>query len=96
MQLFRVMASTPSGSWAGSPHFGLRDLFERARTRPELTRAAVEQANAAFDDLGIVAYRVERIIRNPAPAPGSDSFEVTLTTDGEQKPTFCLTIRSSD
>lgn len=96
LQFFRAMASTPSGSWTGSPYFGLRDLFEQAKARPELIRAAVEQANAAFRDLGIMSYSIERIIRNPAPAPGSESFEVVLTANDESKQTLSLSVRASE
>jgi hypothetical protein len=29
--LIRMMAATPGGSWVGSRHFGVRDIFESAR-----------------------------------------------------------------
>lgn len=79
LQLLRVMASTPNGSWPGSPHFGLRDLLEQARTRPELLTFALDQANAALRDLGIFEYSVERLVRSSTLPPDVDHFELILT-----------------
>lgn len=78
MQLISIMASTPHGSWAACPSFGLRTLLEDARVRPELLQKAVEQANCALQELGIANVRLERINRVPGQAPGHEEFEVTL------------------
>src|SRR4051812_33398738 len=96
LQLFRIMASTPNRSWAGSAVFGLRDLLEQARTRPESLRVALETANAALRDLGITAYSVEQLVRLPSSTPGAEHFDMVLArSDGSQQP-ITLNLRLSD
>ena len=84
LALVRVMATTPHGTWAGSPHFGLRDWFEQARTRPELPQLAVQEINRALDDLGITHYKVQSIAAESPTHRDVDSYVVTLAdTSGE-------------
>jgi len=78
--LFRMLGGTPQGSWAGCPRFGLRDLLEDARARPEQLQRAVEQANLALEDLGILRFRVQNIRRDDDPERGSMSLTVTLVS----------------
>ena len=78
VQLFRVMAVPPHGSWAGCAHFGWRDFFERARVRPELISKAVEEANSALRDLGITHYRVAAITKAGDSQRDIDSYEVSI------------------
>jgi hypothetical protein len=78
LALIRVMAVTPNGSWAGSRHFGLRDLFEQARMHPELPAQAVQEVNRALEDLGITHYRVQAIVKDPQAKQDEDSYTVTL------------------
>jgi len=78
------MATTPHGSWKGCPHFGFRDFFEQARTRHELPQVAVQEANLALKDLGILNLRLEGIAKEPQANRDVDSYVVTLasTTEG--------------
>lgn len=80
LSLIRLMANTPHGSWAGSPHFGLRDYFEQARTRPDLPQLAIQEANLALKDLGIVNIRVESIVKEPQADRDVDSYAVALVS----------------
>ncbi|HYZ84536.1 MAG TPA: hypothetical protein VE621_09040 [Bryobacteraceae bacterium] len=61
VRLLEVMARTPHGSWPGSPHFGLRDLFENARRYPESRQFALQELRQALADLGLNDYKVESI-----------------------------------
>ena len=78
LTLIRVAANTPHGSWKGCPHFGLRDYFEQARTRPDLPQKAIEELNEALTDLGIAAYRVESISRDPRVNRDVDEYTVKI------------------
>ncbi len=80
VQLFRVMAVTPHGSWAGCPSFGWRDFFERARVRPELIARAVEEGNGALQELGITHYRVAAITKTGDSQRDIDSYEVAIVS----------------
>src|SRR5271157_793166 len=80
VQLFRVMAGTPHGSWAGCSRFGWRDFFERARVRPELISKAVEEANGALQELGITHYRVASITKAGDSQRDIDSYEVSIVS----------------
>ena len=77
MQLLRVIARTPHGSWKGSKHFGVRDLFEGARTARDLPELARREINLAFEDLGITRYRVAEITAETTPHQETQSYVVT-------------------
>ena len=83
LALVRVMANTPYGSWAGSSHFGLRELLEQSSTRPEKVQVAMEEMNRALEDLGIRDFRVDAITRESAAGAEVGQWTVTLvsTTD---------------
>jgi len=74
----RVMAVTPHGSWAGSPQFGLRDLLEQSRTRPEKVQLALTELNRALQTLGIDRYRAAGIVCESAPGDDAGRWVVTL------------------
>lgn len=80
LSLIRVMATTPHGSWAGTRHFGIRDLFEQGRVRPELPAQAMQEINRALEDLGITHYRVQSIAKEPQAKQDEDSYVVTLAS----------------
>src|SRR5258708_36142981 len=61
--LLRLMAGTPGGPWPGSANFGVRDVFERARTQPDAPKGAMERMNRALIDLGITGHRVESSLK---------------------------------
>ena len=83
--LLRVMAATPHGSWAGCPHFGMRDFFEQARLRPELVQTALREANLALEDLGIASFRLDSISKEAQRDRDVDEYNVTLLlADGEK------------
>lgn len=80
LHLLRVMAATPHGSWPACPHFGIRDLFEQARMRPELPQIAVQEANLALQDLGVTNYRVAAIAKEAPANRDTDSYVVTIAS----------------
>jgi hypothetical protein len=90
--LIRLMAATPSGSWGGCSEFGVRDIFEDARTQPDAAKIAAEQMNCALEDLEIRSYRVEVITKEPAAERDVDSYVVTIvsTTDGSKTYSIAL------
>jgi hypothetical protein len=86
----RVMANTPHGSWAGSPHFGLRELLEQSRARPDKVQFALEEINRSLDSLGITNFRVEAI---KCESPSSDEVNrwvVTLVSTADRTKTYSL------
>jgi hypothetical protein len=84
--LFRVMAQTPKGSWAGSPSFGLRDLLEQHRRRPESTETIVKEMNGALDDLGLTYVRAERVVCESRPGDEISRWSVTLVSSDAAHP----------
>jgi hypothetical protein len=89
--LVEAMARTPSGSWAGSSTFGLRDLLEDARLRPTVVPTMVAKLNLALTELGITSYRVEAMNREPSVSRGVESYALTLVpAAGGQGHTFSL------
>lgn len=92
LSLIRVMATTPHGSWKGCPHFGMRDFFEQARTRPELPQAAIQEVNLALSDLGITGFRVESIARDPQVKRDVDEYSVKIASTTEGGKTYSLNV----
>jgi hypothetical protein len=80
LDLIRVMATTPYGSWKGCPHFGLRDFFEQARMRPDLPQLALQEINLALKDLGIVNFEVQKIDKEAQTNRDVDSYAVTIAS----------------
>jgi len=74
------MAGTPGGSWPGSVNFGVRDLFEGARTHLDAPKQATERINRALIDLGITGYRVENIAKEVSSTRDIDSYLVTIVS----------------
>jgi hypothetical protein len=72
-----IMARSPHGKWAGSPHFGLRDFLEDARNRPERLQEAVLELNQAFEDLGMT-IRAKNVTFVPGLTLGSGVVEMSL------------------
>ena len=86
----RLMANTPHGSWAGCPHFGLRELLEQSSTRAEKAGVAMEQINRALEDLAITSFRVEAITRDSAAGAEVGQWTITLASTTEPGRTFSL------
>jgi hypothetical protein len=84
LQLVELMARTPQGSWAGCRAFGVRDLLEGVRLKPENVRRAAQAINEALTDLGIVHYRLEGIAREPMPDRDVDVYSFTIAETGGQ------------
>ncbi len=84
------MATTPHQSWAGSPHFGLRELIEQGRARPEKIQFAVEEMNRALEDLGVTSYRVDKIAPESVPGEEESRWVVTLVSVSDQAKTYSL------
>lgn len=80
LALLRLMASTPAGSWRGCTDFGVRDLFEGARTQPDAPKIAAEKMNRALQDLEIKSYRVDAIVPEPSTDRDVDSYMVTIVS----------------
>lgn len=76
--LLKMMASTPAGSWAACPTFGLRDLFESSRQRADVATLAAIRINEAFLDLGIENYVVTEVVREVSPGRETDTYSITL------------------
>ena len=86
------MANTPHGSWKGCPHFGLRDFFEQARTRPDLPQLAIQEVNLALKDLGITALKIERISKEAQTNRDVDTYEVTVASSAEAGKTYSVNV----
>jgi hypothetical protein len=92
LSLIRVMATTPHGSWEGCPHFGFRDFFEQARTRPDLPQLAVQEMNLALKDLGITHLQVAGIAKEAQANRDVDSYVVSLASTADASETFTVTV----
>jgi len=92
LRLIEMMARTPGGSWKGCRHFGVRDLFEGMRLRPDGIKQAEQAINNALKDLGITHFRLESIRREQGPNADVDVYSVTLvsTVDPDRKYTSSL------
>jgi hypothetical protein len=78
LSFLHIMAITPGGSWKACPNFGFRDLLESGRQYADAPRIAMERANLAFDDLGIIGYRVQEIVRENSQRSDFDIYSVVL------------------
>ncbi len=92
LRLVRIMAQTPNGSWKGSKHFGVRNLFEQARRRREAPREALEEINKSLVDLDITHYRVESLVQEPRTEQDVDSYVVTLASTDNEGEVYTLTV----
>ena len=80
--LLQLMARTPRGSWAGSPVFGLRDLFENSRLRADTARLAMERINEALVDLDLRGYTVSEVVRELSPGRETDTYSIVIEVAG--------------
>ena len=78
LQLISLMARTPSGSWPGCRTFGVRDLFEGMRLRPERLSHITESINATLIDLGITNFRLGAITKDSPDYSDVDSYSLTI------------------
>ena len=92
LALLRLMATTPGGSWPGSKSFGVRDLFEEARTHPDAPKTAMERMNSVLVDLGITGYRVESIVKEASSNRDIDSYAVTIVSTVESSRTYSMAL----
>ena len=92
--LLRLMATTPGGSWPGSKSFGVRDVFEKARTQPDAPKTAMERMNSVLVDLGITGYRVESIVKEASSSRDIDHYVVTIvaTVASESARTYSMAL----
>src|SRR5258708_12273068 len=93
--LRRLMAGTPGGSWPGSANFGVRDVFERARTQPDAPKVAMERMNRALIDLGITGYRVESIVKEVSSNRDADGYVVPIPSTVEPSNTSLMPLNPS-
>lgn len=90
--LVRLMAGTPSGSWEGCADFGVRDVFESARTQPDAQRIAAVKMNRALQDLEINSYRVSAIVKEPATERDVDSYVVTIVSTADESKVYSIAL----
>ena len=88
------MANTPHGSWAGCPHFGLREILEESSTRSEKVQVAMDQINRALEDLGITNFQVEAITRDSVAGAEVGQWTITLASTVEPGRTFSVGLGS--
>jgi hypothetical protein len=84
------MANTPHQSWAGSPHFGLRELLEQGRSRPEKIQFAMEEMNRALDSLGVTGFRVGSIAMESQPGEETSRWVITLASTTDSAKTYSM------
>jgi len=84
------MANTPHQSWAGSPHFGLRELLEQGKARPEKVQFAVEEMNRALETLGVTGFRVGSIISESEPGEEASRWVVNLVSTADSAKTYAM------
>jgi len=84
------MASTPQGSWAGCPDFGLREWLEQSNIRQEKVQVAMDQINRALKDLGITSLRVEAMTRDSSAGAEVSQWAITLASTTEPGRTFSV------
>ena len=92
VSLLRLMAGTPGGSWPGSRNFGVRDIFEGARTHPDAPKVATERMNRALIDLGITGYRIENIVKEVSSNRDVDGYVVTIVSTVEGSKTYSMAL----
>lgn len=92
VNLLRLMATTPGGSWPGSVNFGVRDIFEKARTLADAQKTAMERMNRALIDLGIKGYRVENLVKEAANNRDIDSYVLTIVSTVEPSKTYSMAL----
>jgi hypothetical protein len=90
--LMKLMAATPGGSWKGSRNFGVRDIFESARTNPNAARDAAERMNRALSDLYITSYRVASILKEAPSSPDVDTYVVKLVSTADESRTYSVAL----
>ena len=83
VQLLRLMAQTPHGSWKGSKNFGLRNLMQESARRGSATRQATEAINNALKDLGIDDWKVVSIERDSSLAEETAQYSVSVQRVGD-------------
>ena len=84
------MANTPHQSWAGSSHFGLRELLEQGRARPEKIQFAVEEMNRALESLGVSNFRVGSIAMDSQPGEEISRWVITLASTADSGKTYSM------
>lgn len=84
------MANTPHQSWAGSPHFGLRELLEQGKARPEKVQFAMEEMNKALETLGVSSFRVRGIVSESQPGEEIGRWVVTLVSTADSAKTYSM------
>lgn len=83
IQILRLMAQTPHGSWKGCPSFGLRNLFEDARRTAEAPRKAIDAINESLADLGVEGWRVAAIEADNSPDQETRSYSVVVESTAD-------------
>jgi hypothetical protein len=90
--LIRLMAATPSGSWAGCSDFGVRDVFEGARMQPDAARVAAEKMNRALEELEIRSFRIAGIVKEPATERDVDSYTVMIVSTADESKSYSIAL----
>lgn len=90
LSLLRIMANTPHTSWAGSSHFGLRELLEQSRARPERVQFALDELNRALETLGVTSFRVDSITSESSPGDEASRWVVNVVATADRAKTYSL------
>lgn len=78
VQLFKVMAATPAGSWGHAPWFGLQEVFAAANPLLQDQQPLADALNAALRGLEVRWARVHSVTTAPALSPGERNFRIAL------------------
>ena len=81
VDLLRVMAQTPEGTWQPDPEFGLRTCFETP-WRAGLPQRAIDALNRSLERMGMSDIRIAAIEKIPGASGSEASYAVTLVTPG--------------
>ncbi|MBI5083455.1 MAG: hypothetical protein HZB13_02510 [Acidobacteria bacterium] len=92
MRFIEMMARTPGGSWPGCRPFGIRNLLESMKVRPEGLKQAEQAINDALKDLGITHYRLESMRRESAPGADADVYSLTIVSSADPDRKFTTTV----
>ncbi|MBB4637820.1 hypothetical protein [Longimicrobium terrae] len=82
VQLFKVMAATPAGSWGHARWFGLQEVFAAANPLLHDQQALADALNAALRGLEVRWARVHSVTTAPDRAQGERHFRITLMIEG--------------
>ncbi len=82
VQLFKVMAATPAGSWGHARWFGLQEVFAAANPLLHDQQPLADALNAALRGLEVRWARVHSVTTAPERVQGERHFRIALLLEG--------------